>query len=97
MVLKGTYMPHTLPLIRHPAKYVPLTALATGNPEGSAIPISPDNPSPALINLSLQSELWSRMRKLRPAWRSWSIVRTPVKSCLSLPMDHSCLSASLLV
>ena len=39
-------MPDTLPLIRHPAKYVPLTALATGNPEGSAIPISPDNPFP---------------------------------------------------
>ena len=39
-------MPETNPLIRHPAKFVPLTAIATGEAGTAAVPISSANPLP---------------------------------------------------
>ena len=39
-------MPETIPLIRHPAKFVPLTAIATGEPGFAAVPVSAGNPLP---------------------------------------------------
>lgn len=41
-------MPDNLPLIRHPARYVPLTALATGSPGDEATPVSSANPFPSI-------------------------------------------------
>ncbi|GAA4642531.1 hypothetical protein GCM10023115_06260 [Pontixanthobacter gangjinensis] len=35
--------------IRHPARYVPLTALATGSPGSDAIPVSLGNPIPCAV------------------------------------------------
>ena len=40
-------MPDPLPPIRHPAKFVPLSAVATGQPGEAAIAVSPTNPVPS--------------------------------------------------
>ena len=39
-------MPQSLPPVRHPARFVPLSALATGAPGQPAVPTGPDNPLP---------------------------------------------------
>ncbi|MXP47732.1 hypothetical protein GRI43_10095 [Altererythrobacter luteolus] len=39
-------MPESTPYIRHPAKFVPLTAIATGESGSAAVPISNANPLP---------------------------------------------------
>ena len=40
-------MTQTNPLVRHPSRFVPLAAVATKAPDGTADPISPANPIPS--------------------------------------------------
>lgn len=40
-------MPDPLPPIRHPARFIPLTALATGEPGSPAMPVGATNPLPS--------------------------------------------------
>ena len=40
-------MPDTLPPIRHPARFVPLAGIATGEPGDPALAVSPANPVPS--------------------------------------------------
>lgn len=39
-------MPDSLPPIRHPARFVPMSAVATGQPGEPAVPVSAANPVP---------------------------------------------------
>ena len=41
-------MPDPTPVIRHPARFVPLAAVATEGADGAALPVSPSNPVPVL-------------------------------------------------
>lgn len=39
-------MPDPLPPVRHPSRFVPLSAVATGQPGEPAVPVGPTNPVP---------------------------------------------------
>ena len=68
-------MPDPLPPVRHPARFVPLSAIATGEPGEAAVSVGPANPIP------------SREQPLRGA-RSLG-ADTPVTAGLALLVDCS--------
>ncbi len=68
-------MPDSHPTIRHPANYVPLAAVAIGNVNTQAVPVSSDNPFPC------SDQPLTSIRALAPD--------TPVDPGLALLVDCS--------
>lgn len=72
-------MPEPLPPVRHPARFVPLASLATGEVGAPAVPVTPANPLPC------RDQPFSDARALLPG--------TPVAPGVAVLVD--CSSAGL--
>lgn len=68
-------MPEPLPPVRHPARFVPLASLATGEVGAPAVPVTPANPLPC------RDQPFTDVRPLVPG--------TPVAPGIALLIDCS--------